>query len=253
MRGILLTIAVLVSTAAAGTRDDAIPDARYREYGDTFKPYTARIIGVRTDGMPAIATCTLVAPHWALTAAHVVEAMEHCAIVTQDGSHASSKIVVHPEYESRLRHDIALVQVEEPFGLTRYPELTDGSEKIGSVCVAAGYGATGTLATGFGSGDGEIRAGTMMLDEIEGTIYICRIDRRSPLPFCIAPGDSGGGLFARDSQGRTVLVGVHSFVSTKGSPPMRSVLGEETGHTRVEPYLGWIGSVTGCKPHEAAR
>lgn len=251
MRAVLLIVAAVVSTATAGTIDDAIPDARYREYGETFAPYTARIVGIQTDQKPAVATCTLIDTHWALTAAHVVESMTHCTIITGTTLHRVDRIFVHHEYESRLQHDIALVRVATPFTLARYPALTDGSEQLGSVCVAVGYGATGPLTTGFTTSDAEIRAGTMVLDEAEGTNYICRIDRgRSPLPFCIAPGDSGGGLFAAASDGRTVLVGVNSFVSSRGTPPMRSAVGEETGHTRVALYLDWIRQV--CKPDGAA-
>lgn len=247
MRGLVIYL-VLASSACAGTIDDDIADARYREYGETFAPYTARIVGVQTDDSPAFATCTLVAPEWALTAAHVVEEMAHCCVVTGTAAHKIDRIVVHPEYVRIFADDIALVHVETPFALKRYPPLTDGTEAVGSVCAAAGYGVTGKITVGFNTGDAEIRAGTMVLDYIEGTNYICRIDRgRSPLPFAIAPGDSGGGLYAAASDGRTVLVGVNSFTSKRGKPPMRSAVGEESGHTRVAPYLDWIHEVAGIR------
>lgn len=251
MRSLVLALA-LALPAAAGTIDDDIPDARYREYGETFAPYTARLIGIQHNDTPAVATCTLIDARWALTAAHVVESMTHCTIMTGTGLHRVDRICVHHEYESRLRHDIALVRVDTPFSLARYPELSDGSERLGGVCAAVGYGATGWLTTGFVNSDSEIRAGTMVLDEEEGTNYICRIDRgRSPLPFCIAPGDSGGGLYAAAADGRTVLIGVNSFVSRSGGvKPMRSAVGEESGHTKVSPYVDWIREV--CKPDAAA-
>lgn len=247
MRG-LVVILVLASSAFAGTIDDDIADARYREYGETFAAYTARIVGVQTDDTPAFATCTLVAPEWALTAAHVVEEMAHCTVITGSAAHRIDRIFVHPDYVRIFADDIALVHVETPFSLKRYPPLTDGTEAVGSVCAAAGYGVTGKITTGFVSGDAEIRAGTMVLDYIEGTNYICRIDRgRSPLPFGIAPGDSGGPLFAPAGDGRIVLVGVNSFTSKRGKPPMRSAVGEESGHTRVALYLDWIHEVAGIR------
>jgi hypothetical protein len=77
-------------------------------------------------------------------------------------------------------------------------------------------------------------------------VWVCQIRRGgSPLPFCIAPGDSGGGLWARASDGRTVLVGVNSYTATAGKQT-RSRAGEESGHTRVAMYLPWIREVAGA-------
>jgi hypothetical protein len=138
------------------------------------------------------------------------------------------------------------VHVVRPFGLAWYPPLSDGSERIGEVCTAAGYGVTGRLSTGFARGDNEIRAGTMRLTEAVASVWVCKIERGgSPLPFCIAPGDSGGGLWARAADGRTVLVGVNSYTAKIGTPPVRSQAGEESGHTRVALYLDWIREVAG--------
>lgn len=86
----------------------------------------------------------------------------------------------------------------------------------------------------------------MRLTEAVASVWVCKIERGgSPLPFCIAPGDSGGGLWARAADGRTVLVGVNSYTAKIGTPPVRSQAGEESGHTRVALYLDWIREVAG--------
>jgi hypothetical protein len=86
----------------------------------------------------------------------------------------------------------------------------------------------------------------MRLTEAVASVWVCKIERGgSPLPFCIAPGDSGGGLWAKAADGRTVLVGVNSYTAKVGKPPVRSQAGEESGHTRVALYLDWILEVAG--------
>lgn len=244
----LALVAGLVAVvASAGTIEDGIPDARYRQYGETFAAYTCRLVGTNTDGNPQIGTCTLISPHWALTAAHVIEDMTECGVWTAAGHHRIDKTFAYRDYVGEFaEHDIALVHVARPFELAWYPPLTDGSERLGEVCTAAGYGVTGRLSTGFANGDNEIRAGTMRLTAMEKSVWVCKIQRGgSPLPFCIAPGDSGGPLWARASDGRTVLVGVNSYTAKVGKAPVRSQAGEESGHTRVALYLDWIREVAG--------
>ena len=248
MRGLLLFL-VLASSALAGTTDDAIPDARYREYGDTFAPYACRIVGMQTDGRPAVATCVLIAPEWALTAAHVVDDMTSCHVLTSDDdAHRVDRMFPHQAYAGRFAfNDIALVHVEQPFTLAKYPPLTDGTEQIGGVAIPVGYGVTGPISTGWTHGDVQIRAGTQRLDATEGTVYVCRITRDGVLPLAIGPGDSGGPLFGLDANGRTVLVGVNSYISRRGSGVPRSMVGEESGHTRVALYREWIKSIAGVE------
>jgi hypothetical protein len=247
MRALVLIAGLVAVVASAGTIEDGIPDARYREYGETFAAYTCRLVGLNTEGKTQVGTCTVIAPHWALTAAHVVSDMTECGVWTRADYHRADRVFVYRDYAGTFaEHDIALVHVVRPFSLSHYPPLTDGSEKPGAVCTAVGYGVTGPLSAGYSRGDNEIRAGTMRLGTAEASVWVCRIERHgSPLPFCIAPGDSGGPLWAKASDGRTVLVGINSYTAKVGKPPVRSQVGEESGHTRVALYLDWIREVAG--------
>jgi S1-C subfamily serine protease len=262
MRRLLLIFFALSSVAAGGTIEDTIPDSRYLDYGETFAAHTCRITGTESTGRPAAASCVLIAPHWALTAAHVVGDMTSCEIVTAGGRHRVDQIFVHGEWIGEYGlHDIALVHVADPFQCVKYAPLSDGSERLGSVCTATGYGMTGTLTSGLRGGDAALRAGTQRLYGSERSVWVCKIDRRgTPLPLCIAPGDSGGGLWGRAADGSTRLIGINSAVSRYGGGRPRHVAGEESCHTRVSLYLDWIREVAGeldepcnlaaCQPHD---
>lgn len=246
MRALAFIAGLIAMAASAGTIEDTIPDSRYRAYGETFAAYTCRLVGTNTKGEVQVGTCTLIAPHWALTAAHVVEHLTSGGVLSDAGFHRVDRIFMHRDYTGAFaEHDIALVHVATPFGSRWYPPLTDGSERAGEVCTAVGYGVTGPLSSGYHRGDAEIRAGTMRLGSAERSVWVCEIKRGgSPLPFCIAPGDSGGGLWAKASDGRTVLVGVNSYTATTAKST-RSRAGEESGHTRVALYREWIAEVAG--------
>jgi hypothetical protein len=243
----LLIFFVLSSVALAGTTEDGIPDSRYLAYGQSFQAYTCQLSGMNVANSFQVGTCTLIAPDWALTAAHVVHDLTSASVVTDAGRHRVDRIFIHQGWaDVYAEHDIALVHVVTPFGLKRYPPLTDGSEQLGSVVSAAGYGVTGKLSQGYDRGDFKIRAGTMRLSGAERSVYVCEIRRDgSPLPYCIAPGDSGGPLWGTAADGRTVIVGVNSYTARTGKAPVRSRVGDESGHTRVSLYRDWIAEVTG--------
>lgn len=246
MRALGIFLLCWASSALAGTTDDALPDARYLEYGKDFAPYTARIIGVRTDGTTPAGTCVLIHDHWALTAAHVVEDFARGIVHSSNGIRRIEKIYVHAEYVAWNIgwHDIALVRVSEPFGLRSYPQLSSGQETLGAVCSLVGYGVTGRLSTGHTHGDGALRAGTARITRFEaGMIVLPAMRSGSPLPICIAPGDSGGPLFVHQR-----LAGIASYtMKDDDGTPTRSRVGEEQCHTRVSLYHDWFHAVMGAE------
>ena len=246
MRALALIAGLVAVVANAGTIDPGIADARYREYGETFSAYTCRLLGTNTDDELQVGTCTIVAPHWALTAAHVVADMTEMYVVAGTEPHRVDRVFAHAGWGGTFaKDDIALVHVARPFALAKYPPLTDGTEQAGTVCTAVGYGVTGTLDSGWIGGDNLIRAGTQLLTSQERSVWVCQIRRTgTPLPYCIAPGDSGGPLWAKAADGRTVLVGVNSYTAKVGKD-VRSRAGEESGHTRVALYLEWIDGIAG--------
>lgn len=245
----LATLVVAASPALGGTIDDSKGDAAYLAYGATFGEYVVRVTGPNRDGVPLAGSGTMLSPHWVLTAAHVTSDMIAVDVVTPARRHRADRVFAHREYRGDYGwHDIALVHVVDPFAARVYPALSDASERLGAVAAAAGYGMTGSLANGLQTGDGRLRAGTVFLGAIERGVYVCPIRRDAqagPLPMCIAPGDSGGPLWATAADGSTRLVGVNSYVARTGGGKARYVVGEESGHTRVAIYLDWIAEVCG--------
>ena len=59
------------------------------------------------------------------------------------------------------------------------------------------------------------------------------------MEFLIASGDSGGGLFIDNK-----LAGINSCVMAVDRSP-QSKYNEESGHTRVSKFLGWINEYRG--------
>ena len=237
-------IFVLALPAAAGTIEDSVPDSRYVEYGRAFSTYTARFKGTAADGRTHSATAVLIAPRWALTAAHVAEGCDGVTLrYSGDRSQSIGKVVLHPEWGNKIGYaDIALLQADDDFGLDFYPPLSEGGE-VGRVASVAGYGVTGPLSYGHRLADGQLRAGTQVVDRIERNCLICDLTRRgSVLEYGIAPGDSGGPLFVDGK-----LAGINSYTASPRSYT-RSQYGEESGHTRVAMYRDWIRGIIDANP-----
>lgn len=235
----LVIVLLGVPAAVAGTTDDAVPDARYVEYAKAFSSYTVKATGLDDKGIKWQATATLLDPHWAITAAHVVRGVKTAALVSGEKSRTAQRIVVHPKWSDEHGwHDLALLRCDEPAGVSFFPALSEGGEKVGQVVSIVGYGIHGKLTQGHSEYDGRLRAGTQTIERFERGIIVCHAQcGTSTLEFCIAPGDSGGPLFAGGK-----LAGVNSFtMASKG--PLKSKAGEETAHTRVSLYREWIEEV----------
>lgn len=236
-------LAAAVGLLLAGTTDDRTPDAAYLDYAKGFAPYTARIHSVPGDD-PWEATATAVADRWLLTAAHVVGDSATAVARLGGKDYAIEGIVRHPDYKLGVTGvcDLALLRTSEPLGLGYYPPLSDGEERPGDICSIVGYGCHGLMSAGHTRYDGRLRAGTNLIerfDDATRNIECTASPGGTALEICVAPGDSGGGLFCR---GR--LAGVHSLTyahrSVRDGGPPKSRTGEVSVHTRVSEHREWI-------------
>lgn len=230
----------------AGTVNPDTPDAEHVEYGKKFG-YVARLLCENEgSGECHDASCVLISPRVAVTAAHVVDGMDSWEICTDDGvRHCVSSVIIHEDYVKGNfgEADIAILISCDAFGLEWYPPLYEGRDESGRVASIAGFGATGTFARGREKSDGIRRAGSNVIDGVEGGYLTCSVGdgTATRLEFLLAPGDSGGGLFIGNA-----LAGVNSFVMVSGTVAPRGVFGEESGHARISDYKSWIEKEMNC-------
>jgi hypothetical protein len=258
---LLRFVIILLATsrfAAAGTIDPDTPDARYLEFGQKF-PNVVRLVAIvncqnpkcEHKQHPQAGSAVVIAPHWVLTAAHVVENTFDQKAVKDDGTeHKLTKIIPHRSYEAgRVGwHDLALCYTPDSFQLDFYPELYTDQDELGKGITIAGYGIHGTFATGGKEGsDGKRRAGQNIIDGTADAVLFCKPkagSKRMPLEFLIAPGDSGGGMFIGNK-----LAGINSFLLHDDGKADGNY-GDEAAFTRVSLYADWVA--TQIQLHELA-
>jgi len=223
----------------AGTIDPAISDTKYVEYGEDFHCVT-RICGTYKDDSTFCASAVLIDDHHILTAAHVVKDCKTCYITLQDKKYTIVAVVINKTFDTEFGcGDIAIGYCEEAFNLNFYPALYENDNEVGRVCSISGYGLTGTFITGAVKSDNKKRAGSNTIDSIYRDMLVCSPSNRrskefTELEFFIASGDSGGGLFIDGK-----LAGINSCIMVSNRSP-RSSYGEESGHTRISKFIGWI-------------
>lgn len=237
------------SQTIAGTIHPSVPDSQYIEFGKKFN-YVYRLCGTYEDDTLFCASSVAIDSHFLLTAAHVVKQAKTCVVKNDSGSNSYSvkEIIVDQDFEDKNFgfHDIAIIYIEDSLDLDFYPDLYDENNEINKTCTISGYGLTGTFETGAIKSDGLRRAGSNRIDRIENELLICEpssVDKTS-LEFLICSGDSGGGLFIGNK-----LAGINSCVMASDKKP-NSNYGDQSGHTRISLYKGWIKKIIERKKNE---
>ena len=235
--GILL---VLFSTSlVAGTIDPDTPDSKYIEYGSHFTN-VVKIFCFDGKGVSS-GSAVVIGDHWILTAAHVVENCNSWFIETDNKKHKISNMIIHHKYKTDKfgYDDIALGYIQENMCLNFYTDLYEDSDEVGKLCSIAGWGFTGNFNTGIKFHDRQRRAGSNFIDKTERQTLVCSPSRptqkSTELEYLIGSGDSGGGLFIDGK-----LAGIHSSVMAGNDKKPNSSYGDESCHTRVSLYTGWI-------------
>jgi hypothetical protein len=235
---------VLCSQCLAGTIDPSVPDSKYLEYGSKFG-CVVRVEGIcgcgKGEEHSFHASGVAISKDWVLTAAHVVKGNLNVKVRIGDRVFPAGSVLVHEDFtDDRVGYaDIALCHCPGDFGLDFYPELYEDGDEVSKVVSISGYGSTGNFSTGARHMDGRKRAGSNIISRTERDVVVCVLsDRRTQLEFLIAPGDSGGGLFIGNR-----LAGINSLVMAEDGKP-DSDYGDESAHTRISKFLGWIREKT---------
>ena len=220
-------------------------------------------VTITTPGPTYVASGTVIAEDWVLTAGHVVDDATALTFVVNGETRSATNWVAHSKWNGNLGsgYDIALFHLDSAVSVAPAARY-DGKNEVGSVGVSVGYGTTGTGLTGEVTYDGQKRAGENAIDMWyavrgkTGRMFLSDFDNpldpgdsaygsSSPLDleYLIGGGDSGGGVFI-EVGGQWQLAGVHSFgASFDGETD--SDYGDVSGHTRVSVFNGWIDDVIG--------
>lgn len=209
----------------------------------------------------------LIAPDWVLTAAHLFTLASSGTFTINGISYSSTELVKNPGWNGDASHgaDFGLVHLSQSVLNTPPAFIYTGSSELGKIATFVGFGQTGTGLTGATTLDNQKRAFQNVIDGVpQGSPILFASDFDNPnsaadnyfgdaLPLllegCVAPGDSGGGVFITENS-QTYLAGVVSYV---GAPDgnANADYGDTSGFGRLSAFAPWIISTIPEPPSSA--
>lgn len=187
--------------------------------------------------------CTLVAPRWALTAAHVAAGLSPGDEV-QFGEQVAvvARVVLHPEGQAPRGQppevDLALIELEAPVVDVAPLPVYRGHDEAGKALLIVGHGDFGVAGETLAHADGQRRAVRNEVSDAGPRRLFLRFDAPPaglPDEGVGAAGDSGGPALL-EVGGKPYVAGVSS-ASMDGKPGQYGVVDV---YTRVSSYVDWI-------------
>lgn len=244
MRTLILALLLSLSTTASAVvwRADADPKAALALGAEN--PAVGRVL---PDG-----SATLVAPEWAITAAHVAAQVKPGTELEFGGKrYAVLEVHIHPQGQpdpARPRQppgvDLALLRLAKPVEGIVPLALYRGQDEMSLPARIAGCGDFGPAGAKLAHQDGRCRAVTNAVADAGPKRLFLAFDAPpagTVLEGVGAPGDSGGSALVL-VDGKWQVAGVSS---AGDGPP--NAYGSTDVHTRVSSQLEWLDRTLGAK------
>ena len=249
------------STIIAPTDNPAITAQMYRDEAGFF-PTVGRVSGSGFSG-----SGVLIGNQWVLTAGHVATSKTNGTFRLGSQSVTIAQAIVAPGYSlGGPTNDIGLLRLATPISSVEPANMftfDDPAMLLGREATWVGNGMTGTGLTGY-QAVFELRAFTNVIDVygndprygLPSSSFVADFDRpdgstnaagstaeASRLEGCVAPGDSGGGVFITLG-GTRLLVGINSYLA-RFDASANADYGDLSGASRLDLFAPWIFQQSG--------